>query len=1122
MNNEHGDMLLKLLPMNRLDWKHVAVTAKIDAQGKFCPVGSLPSKIRAARDDESINTIVIADGHDVADLNELKLEEHGKIRSSDIPDCRNSFYHFSEDVDTPSRQKFFLTRAKSFSDACNKLHALEKWRRREEAKSRRKALLFRTFLLLFIAISAISAGFAWDYYREKTSYFADYVNEFGIPQGIFPLTQEQIAKRSEHYRFTSSRGKLQSVVHANSAGQPTPIHDSEFQNTKILIRPMIQRLAYDAHTGQHFRTEYFDQNNNVELRLDYSEKSGKDSCSIIDIPKEYESRGYKGWKLFIPLLDRTNSPEDSDYILSTFKEYIKIRRLILQRNEKGQIFQINYYTGSDDPTIAKTDTPTSFGGIFGVKYDLDTYGRVKEIRYLNQHDEHVASKSGVAGRRYIYQEDKANLLRCEYVDIHGGFILNEHGWAIREAEFDNDGYVIVKKYLDTEGEPADLEGDNPYDSLEVTYHENDINKAATLTYFYHAKAPSDGYAKKTVILDERGNATEIVYSGIDDKPVALEGDNPYDSLKVIYHDYGEVTMTWFYRVKEHPDGYAKMTTKQDECGNVIEIVYSGIDDKPTPRKGDDPYDSLKMTYHENGVVATQTYFYRVKEHPDGFCKMIAKFDEQGNVIEAAFFGTDGEPVALKGDDPHDSWVKTYHENGVVATQTYFYRVKEHPDGYTKKTLKQNERGNLIEKAFFGIDDKPMPRKGDDPYDSTNITYHENGVVATQTYFYRVKEHPDGYTKKTLKQNERGNLIELALFGIDDKPAALKGDDPFDSMKITYYENGMVATQTCFYRVKAHPAGYAKMTTKQDECGNVIEQAYFGIDFKLCLCIYGYAKVKCVYDERGNLIEEAYFGIDDKPAARKGDDPHDSWAKTYHDNDMVATQTWFYRVKEHPDGYAKMTEEYNERGNGIGIAYFGIDDKPAARKGNDPYDSLKVTHHENGMVATQTYFYHVKEHPKGFAKVTMKYNKQGKVIELAFFGIDDKPAALKGDDPFDSVKVTYHENGMDATQTFFYHAKAHPDGYTKRTAIFDKRRNIIEESYFGVDDKPTALKGDDPYDSKKTTYLENGEVATQTWFYRVKEHPDGYASKEFKFDMDGNRTEEVYRDSEGKQLESGRN
>jgi hypothetical protein len=42
---------------------------------------------------------------------------------------------------------------------------------------------------------------------------------------------------------------------------------------------------------------------------------------------------------------------------------------------------------------------------------------------------------------------------------------------------------------------------------------------------------------------------------------------------------------------------------------------------------------------------------------------------------------------------------------------------------------------------------------------------------------------------------------------------------------------------------------------------------------------------------------------------------------------------------------------------------------------------------------------------------------------------------------------------------------------------------------------------------------------QTWFYRVKEHPDGYASEEFKFDMDGDHTEQVYRDSEGKRLEN---
>ena len=40
----------------------------------------------------------------------------------------------------------------------------------------------------------------WDYYRTKNEYFADYVDRWGIPEGVVELSAEQV-KKSTHYRF---------------------------------------------------------------------------------------------------------------------------------------------------------------------------------------------------------------------------------------------------------------------------------------------------------------------------------------------------------------------------------------------------------------------------------------------------------------------------------------------------------------------------------------------------------------------------------------------------------------------------------------------------------------------------------------------------------------------------------------------------------------------------------------------------------------------------------------------------------------------------------------------------------------------------------------------------------
>jgi hypothetical protein len=43
-----------------------------------------------------------------------------------------------------------------------------------------------------------------------------------------------------------------------------------------------------------------------------------------------------------------------------------------------------------------------------------------------------------------------------------------------------------------------------------------------------------------------------------------------------------------------------------------------------------------------------------------------------------------------------------------------------------------------------------------------------------------------------------------------------------------------------------------------------EESYFGIDGKPCLHKDGYAKLTQVHDERGNLIGQSFLGVDGKP------------------------------------------------------------------------------------------------------------------------------------------------------------------------------------------------------------------------------------------------------------------
>ena len=79
---------------------------------------------------------------------------------------------------------------------------------RHRRRSRQNSMMVCLVAMLFLSIFCFAGYSYWDYHREKTTFFADYVDEFGIPKGIFPLTAKEIAGRNSHYRFVSSQNKL--------------------------------------------------------------------------------------------------------------------------------------------------------------------------------------------------------------------------------------------------------------------------------------------------------------------------------------------------------------------------------------------------------------------------------------------------------------------------------------------------------------------------------------------------------------------------------------------------------------------------------------------------------------------------------------------------------------------------------------------------------------------------------------------------------------------------------------------------------------------------------------------------------------------------------------------------
>ena len=169
-------------------------------------------------------------------------------------------------------------------------------------------------------------------------------------------------------------------------------------------------------------------------------------------------------------------------------------------------------------------------------------------------------------------------------------------------------------------------------------------------------------------------------------------------------------------------GYAKITAAYDNRGNKIEQAYFGKDGKPTLQK--------------NGVAKTTT---ANDEWRNPFAGALSKslkssharvtwaYDDRGNVIEEAYFDTDGKLTRHKS-----GYVETtlaYDEQGNKIEQSFFGadgKLTRHKDGYAKVKRSYDNSGNIIEEAYFGTDGEPTRHK--DRYAKVTWAYeHRNNV-----------------------------------------------------------------------------------------------------------------------------------------------------------------------------------------------------------------------------------------------------------------------------------------------------------------------------------------------------------------------------------------------------------
>jgi YD repeat-containing protein len=931
----------------------------------------------------------------------------------------------------------------------------ELWRREERRlrAKRRWQIFAASAATLFIALGSYSW---WDCTRTVRNYYADYVDSFGLPKGIFQLKKSELKGRHLHYRFEYQgfqfeesphadsadwcilnlfglRRRLVRVVQANSRGFPCI-----WDHTEYVERPQIQDFTYDKARLREIHYGRFNGKGKepyLEKRIELSNESGVTNGLL-----QFYSREGRLGKAFM-----ISSPTMAVDKASAKSE---IAQHLVQRDRNGRVTQLLFLNLSD-ANVADGD------GIYGFSYEYDDRGRQTAQWYLFRNGdgfERRVNKTGVAGKRYEYSG--RNMCRTEYVDTEGRPATGPHGWKACVDSFDSSDNNTESWFFDDKG-----------------------NKTLC----------SNGYAGCLTQYDEQGNMIRLLYVGVDGEPT-LHKDGTA-SVRWEYDERGNMVSASYFGADGlptlHKDGFAKVRWEYDERGNMVSASYFGADGLPTLHK--DGFAKVRGEYDGRGNVVSASYFGAdglPTLHKDGFAEVRGEYDGRGNKLKESYFGADGEPMVSKNGFAEARW--EYDGRGNATKESYF-GVDSEPmlskDGFAEVRMLYNEHGNMVSASYFGADGLPTLHKNG--YAEVRWEYDGRGNATKESYF-GVDSEPtlgkDGFAEARMLYDGRGNKCKEFYFGVDGAPMLSK--DGFAEMRMEYDERGNKTMQS-YFDTDGQPTlnndGIAEMRWEYDGRGNTLNESFFGVDGRLTQLKDGISRTCWEYDERGNKIKMVFFGEDGHPTSDKDGISKICWEYDERGNttriscfDVTGQQTM------HHKGFADVCVEYDERGNKIRQSHFGVDGRPTPDQ-------------------------------DGIAEARWEYDGRGNATKESYFGVDSEPMLSK--DGFAEARMLYDEHGNMVSASYFGAdclPTLHKNGYAEVRWEYDGRGNTIKESYFGVDSEPMLSK--DGFAEARWEYDERGNKIRQSHF-SVDGRPildqDGIAETRWEYDGRGNATKESY-------------
>lgn len=390
---------------------------------------------------------------------------------------------------------------------------------RDKAREKKKQNIQRTIFASIILLVSLGVFYWWDYNRLKIDYYEHMVTRWAVPEGRFPVSEDQASRRNKTYRFESRRNQVERVVLQNGLGYPRN-NDEEFSQWNGGAQ---WHFFYDA-MGKIRQVDVLGQTDKRLRQEDYSQ-------DLRSISFKNDNRDVAQSSVISNLITESAQTAKSE-ITRHGIEYRKDGFIIKRQ------FTNNYGTPRSDAT-----------GVYGLTYKLNSNGLIIREGYLDRTGKGLLLKNGIAAIDYGIDAPTGRVNAITFRDEKNNLILGNSGVAKATSVYDERGNMTEVAYFGVDGKPV-------------------LSK--------------DGYAKFTSVYDERGNELEIAFFGINNEPV-LSGSGFAKAIReydergnriagTVYGVDGKPTLT--------ADGFATIRRVFDARGNNTEIAYFGLKNKP--------------------------------------------------------------------------------------------------------------------------------------------------------------------------------------------------------------------------------------------------------------------------------------------------------------------------------------------------------------------------------------------------------------------------------------------------------------------------------------------------------------------------------------------------------------